>query len=542
MAPRTAERLTQPEPNPWRGIRLVSAYRVFLSVGLVGVSLSDLGGHLFSPADSYQFAFFAWIYLATALLLEGALELRILPFRAQAHIHASIDLLFLNLLAFAAGGPEGPLSLLLIIAVGMAAALLGGRAAVGYAALGTLLALGVALGLTFWTEQTPPYTGAGFLGAALFMMAVLVNTLERRTKTWQQHSQAREREAHYRSALALRIIEQSDDGMIISQPDGQIEYINQAALALLHPSKAQAARYQNDRLDEQHPLLADTLNQWWQQPEKSRFDFDEPHRFRATLHHLNTELGPRALIVLLDLSAEDERVQRDKLAALGRLIASIAHEVRNPLSSIRQAADLLPGAQDQQERSQLTEIITRQTERINRLVEDVLQAARTPQVHAEAIELTPWLQRFIDQQQALFAAQHVNFEFSAPTTNPVVWFDRVHLEQILTNLVTNAINHQPKSAQHPPTIRLFCHNTATGRVVLEVCDQNPLIPLETRSAMFEPFFTTHQAGTGLGLFIARELTEANEARLSWQPANDHTQHGNCFTLDLKPATDTPDND
>lgn len=533
--------LTRPDVNQWRGIRLVSAYRVFLAVALTAASIAEFGRTIFTPTDSYLFALVAWSYLGISLLFEATLELQVLSFRTQAHLHTATDIIVLSLLAFASGGPEGPLSLLLIIAVGMAAALLGGRSAIGYAAAGTLLTLGGALATAFFTNQPPPYTSTGFLGLALFMMATLVNSLEQRTRRWQLHSLAREREAQYRSALALRIIEQSDDGLIICQPDGGIEYINQAALTLLHPNKATAARYQGLPLNYQHPQLADTLAQWLKQPEKTRFDFDHPHRFRASFHYLKTELGPRALIMLLDLSAEDERVQRDKLASLGRLIASIAHELRNPLSSIRQASDLLPGAQTAEERNQLTDIIKRQTQRINRLVEDVLNAARTPRVQPVAIELQHWMAHFIAQQKALFDKQNPQIECHLGPDAPTIWFDRVHLEQILSNLVANAINHHPTGTDEPPFVRILLNRTQPGRFVLAVCDQNPIIPLDTRTAMFEPFFTTHQAGTGLGLFIARELAQANESDLAWHPADEQDNRGNCFTLDLKAAPDWHDN-
>ncbi|HZJ81186.1 MAG TPA: histidine kinase dimerization/phospho-acceptor domain-containing protein, partial [Guyparkeria sp.] len=390
----------------WRGLRLANAYRMLLAVMLVAATLTDRSPAVFGQTDVALFMVTAWAYLFLTMGFEWLLELRVLSFRPQAHLHTLGDLTCLILIAHASGGPVGPIALVLVIAVGIAAVLHGGRAAIGYAAVAVLLVLAEAV-YGSWTQPNADHlTNSGFLGAALLLITILVIAFERRASVWEHQSRTHEREARYLSELALRVIEQTDNGIVVSDPDGQIDYINAAARRMLSGSQATSgpASPTSHDLSDLHPGVGNALRSWHAGNGSQQQDFDQPRRMRTQFHRLETPLGPRALIALLDLAAEDERVRRDKLAALGRLIASIAHEVRNPLSSIRQAAELLPESDSPAEQKQLIEIITRHSDRINRLVEDVLGAARSPVVHAQQIDLAEWLTRFVANRRQAWQA------------------------------------------------------------------------------------------------------------------------------------------
>ena len=541
MAPGTPLIHPAGEEN-WRGLRLANAYRLLLALALTAAALTERGPAVFGQANPSLFMVTAWAYLFLAMAFEWLLELRVTPFRPQAHLHTLGDLACLMLIAHASGGPEGPVALALVIAIGIAAVLHGGRAAIGYAAAGVLLVLGEAI-YASWTQPDASHlANSGFLGAALLLITLLVIAFERRAAVWEHQSQAREREVRYLSELALRVIEQTDNGIVVSDPDGQIDYINDAARQMLGdqasgPTQAGSA---NPRLPELNPAVCDALRAWYVNDGSQQHDIDRPRRLRAQFHRIETAVGPRALIVLQDLSAEDERVRRDKLAALGRLIASIAHEVRNPLSSIRQAAELLPESDTAAEREQLTTIITRHSDRINRLVEDVLGAARAPMVNAQVVELGDWLERFAEGRRQTWQANGKPFEMTLniPDDQAFARVDTTHLWQVIDNLCDNAERHA-LPADGRLGLRLQLEAAPHDGWQIRVCDNGPRIKAEDRGALFEPFFTTHSQGTGLGLFVSRELALANRGELALEEPDAHREAGNCFRLCL-PAAEAAD--
>ncbi|HER35099.1 MAG TPA: hypothetical protein ENO19_06485, partial [Halothiobacillaceae bacterium] len=209
----------------WRGLRLSNAYRLLLALALTSAALTERGPEIFGQTNPALFMLTAWAYLFLAMAFEWLLELRVLPFRPQVHLHTLGDLGCLMLVAHASGGPEGPIALALVIAVGIAAVLQGGRAAIGYAAAAVLLVLAEAV-YASWTQPDASHlANSGFLGAALMLITLLVIAFERRAAAWEHKSQAREHEVRYLSELALRVIEQTDNGIVVSDPDGQMDYI-----------------------------------------------------------------------------------------------------------------------------------------------------------------------------------------------------------------------------------------------------------------------------------------------------------------------------
>lgn len=532
------------EADNWRGIRLVNAYRVFLAFALVAASISGRGPQVFGQNDPYLFGFVAWGYLILAMGFEFLLELHVLPYRPQAHLHALGDIIVLILVMHASGGPGGGIALLMIVAVGLAAVLLGSAAAIGYAALASILVLGETTVSSLVDHAERQFAAAGFLGFALFVVAILVATFEQRVQRVERLSQRKEKEIHYLSTLAVQIIERSPNGILISDPNGQVDYINTAARQLL------AARRRGDvqnvadkspaklRLREAHPALASALQDWYDGRITESIECDEPHRFRAEFHPLETELGQRALVVLVDLSAEDARVQQNKLASLGRLTASIAHEVRNPLSSIRQASELLADSTSAEERAELIPIIIRHSARINTLVEGVLDVARRPQVQPVRVDVARWLEEFVELHRLNWEASSVVWQVPAKVDAAcALTFDVSHLWQIMDNLVTNAARHG-RSADGVTYLSITCQVVEPDTVVLRVCDRGPGLSSTAASSLFEPFFTTHVEGVGLGLYVSRELALSNGAQLYAEAANKSDAPdvvaadapGTCFVL------------
>jgi two-component system sensor histidine kinase PilS (NtrC family) len=212
-----------------------------------------------------------------------------------------------------------------------------------------------------------------------------------------------------------------------------------------------------------------------------------------------------------DIRVFEQRAQDLKLAAMGRLTASIAHEIRNPLAAISHAGQMLEEAPDATLQSRLVGIVRENTGRLNRLVEDVLRVARREAPLGDEFELAPflrdWLAEFLrDRDQPGHAVQL----HAAPGL--VVKFEQGHLRQVLFNLVDNALRYASKGRH---SVRIIAERGAgAGRgIELWVLDDGPGVATEVRDALFEPFFTTHARGTGLGLYLAREFCAANGADL-----------------------------
>lgn len=227
--------------------------------------------------------------------------------------------------------------------------------------------------------------------------------------------------------------------------------------------------------------------------------------------------GP-TLIFLEDTSLIAERVQQSKLAALGRLSASIAHELRNPVGAMSHAAQLLAEAPHltEQER-RLTSIITNNAARVSAIIDNVLQLSRRDSTRQERIELNAWLREFLDEFRLTTQTSEETLVFVPPEHDLDVRVDPSHLQQLLWNLCENALKYGRSENSNAPIEIRTGRITTTDRPFLEVLDRGPGIDAADTERIFEPFFTSGKGGTGLGLFIARELAQCNRAVLLYEP-------------------------
>jgi two-component system sensor histidine kinase PilS (NtrC family) len=224
--------------------------------------------------------------------------------------------------------------------------------------------------------------------------------------------------------------------------------------------------------------------------------------------------NPAPTVVFVeDIGRVRQQAQQMKLVALGRLTASIAHEIRNPLSSIGHAADLLDEDLGQREgEKRLLEIIRSNVFRLDRIVQEVLYLNRRDRAHPESIDPRVYLQNFANEFYATDKVPAGVIDIEVRTTLRL-WFDRQHLDQILWNLVRNAWRH---GDHQPGSVRIVVWPApAPGRLLIDVHDNGPGVAPENQAHLFEPFFTTDAQGTGLGLYIARELAEGNAARIEY---------------------------
>jgi two-component system sensor histidine kinase PilS (NtrC family) len=216
-----------------------------------------------------------------------------------------------------------------------------------------------------------------------------------------------------------------------------------------------------------------------------------------------------ALLYLQDMDQVQAQAQQLKLAALGRLTANIAHEIRNPLAAISHAAELLAEEDPDPLRTRLARIIGDNSARLNRLVTDVLELGRRDRAEPEILHWQSFARALVEELSLHDPTAQTRIHISGDDL-PFL-FDRGHLHRVLWNLVTNALHH---ASLAEAAITLDAMAVAgTDQIALYVRNDGPGIEPSLRGQIFEPFFTTRSAGTGLGLYIGRELCEANGAVL-----------------------------
>jgi two-component system sensor histidine kinase PilS (NtrC family) len=257
-----------------------------------------------------------------------------------------------------------------------------------------------------------------------------------------------------------------------------------------------------------------TIKRWHEEEGAARGRLDQPAHLKLRFARVDTPHGEveRSVIFLQDVSAIENQAQQLKLASMGRLTASIAHEVRNPLSAIGHATSLLAEDLHGPAEQRLLRIVNDNVVRVNRMVEDILKLSRKVQPNGTPVLLNG----FLAELQAEFTeiqGLRSDIVWVGAAEGLSVRFDGLHLREVLVNLLGNAVRY---ASGGPASIRVFPVLDATGRVELHVQDDGPGITAEVRAHLFEPFYTTSSKGTGLGLYLARELCLNNGAMLDYE--------------------------
>ena len=324
------------------------------------------------------------------------------------------------------------------------------------------------------------------------------------------------------------VIQDMPDGVVAVDGAGVIRQINRQAEALLGAfgSVGTMGAREGLLLVDYAPQLAAHLARWRSgaagMVSGHAASMDERHGLRFVPVSDQPEAG--TVIFLEDLTRVREEAQQMKLAAIGRLTANIAHEIRNPLGSISHAAQLLnEEPQTSPTTQRLLGIIHDNTQRLNRMVNDVLGLNRGEAAHPETIAVGDFVRRFVMEFAETENADERVFMVRADAALTVT-FDRTHLNQILWNLCRNALRH---CRGKQGSVVVAAHGVRASRVVkLDVIDDGPGVAPAVRGSLFEPFVTAAAGGTGLGLYIARELCVANGAALDYV----ESATGSQFTL------------
>ena len=497
-------------------LRIYSWYRVALAVVLIMILVATrndpLVGH--EAPQLFYIVCAAYAFFAIAILIALPLIKRLSKHVLFGNFMA--DIVALTILHHVSGGTASGLGLLMLVVVAAGGLLLSGQVALLIPALGSMALLGdtfYLLELNSRSGQSPLI--AATQGMLMFATSLGFQILSQRLRATQQIALERTVDVGKLQNLNQLIVQRMRTGIVVTGDDDRIKMINEAAVELLH-----ADREQNQFHAGVTPSLPSTLqsqlNTWRNYPSINSKPFrieNTGPELIARFTRLDQEQGSDTLIFIEDSAQLAQRAQQLKLAALGRLTASIAHEIRNPLGAISHAGQLLRESPELPESdSRLVDIVLNHSNRINSIIENVLQLSRRTPPNPRRIDLGAWLRGFIEQY-CEGCGEEANIEIHEII--PVeITVDSDQLSQVLTNLLDNALRYSKKNTGKA-SAKLVVDTNNKQLAQLDVIDDGPGIDLRDQEKVFEPFFTTETKGNGLGLYIARELCEINQARLHY---------------------------
>jgi two-component system, NtrC family, sensor histidine kinase PilS len=502
----------------WRVLGLLNLYRVLVPLVLLG--LYSLGGARGIAVNDPQIFFGAAIaYLCFGLGSVILVRRRLASVQTQTILQASVDLCVLLLLLHACGGVASGLGLLVLVPVGSLAFLVPLRSALFLAAVAAIAVLAD----TIWQQLSgrtdiTAYATAGLLGAVLFTIAAAASFVSSRMRESEDLVRQKDVDLANLAELSQYIVQHLRESLLVVDAADKIRLINESAAEILGDDHAVPGAL----VGEVSPRLLYSLSTW----RMSNRDDNAPSSFvaadgaRVIQPHFaplgGLSPGP-TLIFLEDTSLMAERVQQGKLAALGRLSASIAHEIRNPVGAMSHAGQLLaesPSIGPDERR--LTDIIRNNSERVSTIINNVLQLSRREATKPTRLTLGDWIEEFFGEFCETMQVSRSYISFFEEAADLEVRFDPSHLHQVVWNLCDNAIKYGEGRGGIGVEIRLG-RLIPSARPFLEVADRGPGIDLRVVDRIFEPFFTGRKGGTGLGLFIARELCQLNRAILLYEP-------------------------
>ncbi len=511
-----------PSDLAWRVIGLLNLYR--LLVPLVLISMQWLAGPQWAPAATRPSLFLSacLAYFSCALLLVVARRLEWASLRIVALVNAIVDSAAIALILYASGGVASGLGILLVLPVAALAVLADHRDAFLIAALA---ALGVLMQQVFVTlaDNTPntDYTAAGVLGVVLFGISLSLWPVANRLRESEALVRRQEVDLANLAQLSQYIVQHLRESILVIDSEDRIRLINESAAQILGDNKA----YPDALLGEASPQLLYLLETWRQeQGHTGMFPGADPtfvsadggYLVRAHFAPLGAASPAPVLVFLEDTSVLAEKVQQSKLAALGRLSASIAHEIRNPVGAMSHAGQLLGESPNvSAEDRRLTEIIHTNADRVSTIINNVLRLSKREEARIERLSLQAWCEEFHEEFCETMQWPRERLHCSGTTVDIEVRADASQLRQIVWNLCENALKHGVQQSPDQVVELRYGRMSTTARPFLEIADRGPGVTPEHAERIFEPFFSGGR-GTGLGLFLARELAQTNGATLLYE--------------------------
>jgi two-component system sensor histidine kinase PilS (NtrC family) len=505
-----------------RILGLLNLYRLLIPPTLLAIRELTAPDATVGQASPTLLLVFCALYFVAGILMVLGLRLRSTPLRTTVIAHGLVDAVGIAALMYVSGGVVSGLGILLVLPVAAMALLAEARTATFIAAFTSLAVLVQQVACDLFQDAAPAdYSSAGVLGAIIFLVAFSVWPVANRLRESEALLRRQELDLANLAQLSQFIVQHLRESILVVDPEDRIRLINESAAQIL----GDRAAFPGALLGEASPRLLYLLSTWRQHSEGTEEPagtFVAADGAREIAPHFAPLGGfhPAPVLVFLEDTSEfASKVQQSKLASLGRLSASIAHEIRNPVGAMSHAAQLLAespalGADDRR----LTDIITKNAERVSAIIDNVLSMSRRDARRPERLRLGQWLEAFREEFCATMQIEPARLPVVDGDPELEIRVDASQLRQVLWNLCENALRHgsAPGEAAGPIELR-HGRLKPSARPFLEVADRGPGIPPEHAERIFEPFFSGQQRGSGLGLFLARELAQANGATLLYEP-------------------------
>ncbi len=510
---------TIPKQQAWFLLKGFYFYRLILSCLLLGLYFSSFSSVIVNSQFLSLYFYSSLSYLSLSGVAIFLISKQLGSYASHAQVLVFSDLICITLIMHACGGISSGLGALMLVSTTAGGVLIGGRCAMLFAAIASLFVFAEqAYNYRVGEFDSADYPYSGMLGAGFFTLAFLAYILAKRTELI---SRLQEAEITSLEALNQSIIQYMPLGMIITNRQQVISYYNEASCRLLEqlklPPNLAAISFE----------LGVGFDAWLQAPNKNflRLTLQNELDLQVQFSVLPTESHHYYMLTLEDVAGYNQRVQQAKLASLGRLTASIAHEIRNPLGAISHAGQLLAEANYLDEGDKrLAAIIQKHSLRINEIIEDILQLSQQRDSHQQRFIIQDWLSEFLMRFNSENKGYQQQFSLESNDISQTIIFDKGHLTQILTNLCENALKYGYVTHK-PIKIKL---TKQKHRCCIDVIDYGEGIATDNLKYIFEPFFTSSHSGTGLGLYICRELAQLNQATISYHVLDD--EQGCYFRL------------
>ena len=515
----------QTKNSSWRALQIFSLYRLLLSIVFVAFIQLKPETNFLGSYNSSLFKLCSIVYLVLTLTNHIATYHRKF-FSLQLQFQVIVDIVLLTLLMHTSGGISSGLGMLIAVSTTAAAILLTSPSALGFAVAATFaIVIEEFYSTLHGIRGQSGLNQIGILTVTILATSLLAFYLSRRIKESEIKAEQSIKGLASMEKLNEEIIQYMSTGVIVTDSFHNIRLINQAAWVHLGMPEST----QNKRLDQIATPLARQLNLW------RRKNFHRPKAFRNTvtgptlLPHFSAigNSKENAIIFIDDTSMLTQQAQNLKLASLGRLTASIAHEIRNPLGALSHATQLIKESQSLDAANKdLVEIIENNTLRVNEIIENVMQLSIRKTAISKEINLTKFINTFV-ADYLLDKSPKPQIEVQFESDDLLVHFDASQLTQILNNLFDNGIRYSQLNTGKPYLLVMIGLEPNNRAPFIDIIDKGQGILPEEAEKIFEPFFTTSSSGTGLGLYISKELCEANRARLDYIPL---TSGGSCFRM------------